>query len=76
MTRKTPRAQSRRKNMRALLFYISTSYKGWNKILKFSTLTDHMIKCFLTEWEGRTGNIWLSVMTYGPRCTRSASHNL
>ena len=36
-----------------------------------------MIKCLLTEF-GRAGreNIWLSVMTHGPRCARSVRHDL
>ena len=25
----------------------------------------------LTEWQSRTGNIWLEVMAYGPRAARS-----
>lgn len=39
--------------------------------LKFPTLSGHMIKCLLTGWEGWTGNIWFSVISYGPRCSRS-----
>ena len=36
-----------------------------------------MIKCLLTEFS-RAGqeNIWLSVMTHGPRCARSVRHDL
>lgn len=29
----------------------------------------------LTEWQGRTGNIWLKVMAYGPRGMRSVRHD-
>ena len=29
----------------------------------------------LTEWEGRTGNIWPEVMAYGPCAARSVRHD-
>ena len=30
----------------------------------------------LTEWESRTENIWVEVMTYGPSAATSARHDL
>ena len=47
------------------------------KLSKFSTLSGHMIKCLLTDF-GQAGrvNIWLSIMTHGPRCAQSVCHDL
>ena len=43
------------------------SYLVWTKISKFSMLSGHRINFLLTGRE----NIWLSVMTHGPRCAPS-----
>ena len=43
---------------------------GWNKILLFSTLSGHIIKCLLTAFEqAGQKNIWLSFRTHRPCCT-------
>ena len=43
---------------------------GWNKILLFSTLSGHIIKCLLTAFEqAGQKNIWLSFSSHRPCCT-------